>query len=388
MNIENQVIKGDCLDILKKIADQSVDLVYLDPPFYTQRKHTQKTRDNSMEYAFMDVWNNVGEYIAYLEPRIRESRRVLKNDGSLFLHCDKNASHHLRVMMDRVFGEDNFVNEIIWTYGRWSNSKNGLLNSHQNILFYSKMENFKFNKVLTAYSPTTNLDQILQARSRNVHNKSSYKRDNNGEVVLGKEKLGVPLSDVWDIPFLNPKARERVGYPTQKPIVLMERIISLASNEGDIILDPFCGSGSTLVAAMLLGRKYIGIDVSREAVKLTKSRLLNPIRTESRRLMEGKEAYVNKNELMIKILKDMDANVVQRNKGIDGFLKQYYRGKPVSVYIQRPNQPLSEALTLLRTASEKKGVIRKVLVRTNASDNCVVSEDELVIIDRFANTEA
>ncbi|MFA6407278.1 MAG: DNA methyltransferase [Candidatus Paceibacterota bacterium] len=387
MQLENQIIKGDCLDVLKRVEDQSVDLIYLDPPFFTQRRHSQKTRDNAKEYAFEDVWDDIHQYTSYLESRMRESRRVLKDSGSLFLHCDKKAVHHLRVMLDKVFGEENFRSEIIWTYRRWSNSKEGLLNAHQNILFYSKTAKFKFNKILTDYSPTTNLDQILQARERNGHNKSVYKRDVNGEVVLGKEKLGVPLSDVWDIPFLNPKAEERVGYPTQKPVILLEKIISLASHEGDVILDPFCGSGTTLVAALLLGRKYIGIDTSKEAVELTKKRLLNPIKTESHLLRRGKDAYINKDESIRTILFQMDANVVQRNKGIDGFLKQHYKGRPVAVYIQRPEQSFSDALSLLKKASDKKGVIRKVLVRTNVPSGIAVKIDselqneDIVIID-------
>src|SRR5699024_9228610 len=139
----------------------------------------------------------------------------------------------------------------IWAYKRWSNSKKGLLNNHQNIYFYSKSKSFKFNTMYTDYSPTTNLDQILQARMRDEHAKSKYKTDENGQVVLGKEKKGVPLSDIWNIPYLNPKAKERTGYPTQKPILLLEQIIKIATDEGDTVLDPFCGSGTTLVAADL-----------------------------------------------------------------------------------------------------------------------------------------
>ena len=230
-------------------------------------------------------------------------KRILKDTGSIFLHCDKTASHHLRVLLDNVFGINNFQSEIIWSYKRWSNSKKGLLNSHQNIYFYSKSSKFKFNTIYTDYSATTNIDQILQQRKRDENGKCVYKTDEDGNVITENEKKGVPLSDVWEIPFLNPKAKERVGYPTQKPILLLEKIIQIATDEGDIVLDPFCGSGTTLVASELLNRKYIGIDSSEDAIKIAKDRINNPIRTESKLLNIGIEKYKNKNEKELEILK-------------------------------------------------------------------------------------
>lgn len=163
----------------------------------------------------------------------------MRDDGSLLLHCDKTASHHLRFVLDEIFGEDNFVNEIVWTYKRWSNSKSGLQNAHQIIFFYSKCENFKFNKLYTDYSATTNIDQILQERERDLFGKAVYKRNADGEIVKPTSKKGVPLSDVWEIPFLNPKAKERCGYPTQKPVALLKKIIEVTTDESDIVLDPF-----------------------------------------------------------------------------------------------------------------------------------------------------
>ncbi len=204
--------------------------------------------------------------------------QLLKDDGSIFVHCDKSAEHIVRTVLDRVFGEKNFQSEIIWSYKRWSNSKKGLLPTHQNIYFYSKTKDFKFNTIFTSYSETTNVDQILQRRTRDKDNKSIYDRDENGEILLGDKKRGVPLSDVWDIPYLNPKAKERVGSPTQKPLLLLERIIELTTDKNDTVLDPFCGSGTTRVAAKLLERNFIGIDKSKEAIELSKNRIDNPIK--------------------------------------------------------------------------------------------------------------
>ena len=138
-----------------------MDLIYLDPPFFTQKTLKQKTRDNEKEYSFDDKWENIDEYRLYIKERLVECKRVLKKTGSIFLHCDKLASHHLRLALDDVFGVDNFQSEIIWTYKRWSNSKKGLLNNHQNIYFYSKTEHFKFNTIYTDYSETTNIDNNL-----------------------------------------------------------------------------------------------------------------------------------------------------------------------------------------------------------------------------------
>jgi site-specific DNA-methyltransferase (adenine-specific) len=325
------LIIGDCIEELKKLDANSVDLVYLDPPFFTQRNHLLKTRDNSKEYSFEDRWRSLQDYLSLIKKCLIECRRILNSTGSIFLHCDKSAAHHLRILLDEIYGSDNFQSEIIWTYRRWSNSKAGLLDAHQTIYFYSKSNQYKFNTMYGKYSPTTNIDQILQTRERDNNGKTIYKLDENGNPLIEKEKKGVPLSDVWYIPYLNPKAKERVGYPTQKPVLLLKRIIEIASNENDLILDPFCGSGTSLVAAKLLNRKYIGIDISHEAITLAQKRLEDLVFSRSFLLEKGENEYITKSEYEQKILENLDAIPVQRNSGIDGFLKDYYLGKPVSI---------------------------------------------------------
>jgi len=357
--------QGDCKIELKKIEPSSIDLVYLDPPFFTQRKQSQKTRDNSKEYSFDDSWENIDVYRDYIKDRLSECKRVLKNTGSIFLHCDRSASHHLRVALDDIFGADNFQSEIIWSYKRWSNAKKGLLNSHQIIYFYSKAQNFKFNHFYDNYSLTTNIDQIFQKRSRGKNGKTKYKTNDSGGYELLENKKGVPLSDVWEIPYLNPKANERVGYPTQKPILLLEKIINLVTDDGDIVLDPFCGSGTTLVAAKLLNRKYIGFDISNDAVELTLKRLANPIKSESNLLKNGKASYSNQDPEILHTLNLIDATPVQRNKGIDGFLNINKSLKPIPVKIQRHDETIQKAERLLIQASNKNGFKTKILIKTN-----------------------
>src|SRR5260370_42380532 len=278
-----------------------------------------------------------------MKQRMEECKRALKDTGSIFVHCDSSASHHLRLILDEVFGPGNFQSEIIWVYRRWSNAKRGLLNAHQSIYFYSKSDTFKFNTICTDYSPTTNIDQILQVRERDEHGKSAYKRYNDGRVMVGKEKKGVPLTNVWEIPYLNPKAIERTGYPTQKPVLLLEKIIEVGTARGDVVLDPMCGSGTTLVAAALLERHWIGIDIEPGAIELARARLQSPQKTVSRLIEDGKEAYLKQDDKTRRILEGMNALVVERNNGLDGFLKVHSLVTPVAIRGHNEHASLEEA---------------------------------------------
>ncbi len=360
----NKIYHGNCVEKLKEIEAGKVDLIYFDPPFFTQRKHILTNKDNSKTYEFDDKYSSIEAYLTLIEHVLEQSKRVLRNTGSVFLHCDKTASHHIRVVMDKVFGRENFQSEIIWLYKRWSNAKKGLLNAHQVILFYSKTQDFKFNTLFTDYSVTTNLDQILQDRERDEKGKSVYKKDENGNVILGKEKKGVPLSDVWEIPYLNPKAKERTGYPTQKPVLLLNQILNIATDEGDLVVDPFCGSGTTCVSAKSLKRQFIGIDISMDAVELANSRLEEMVISESNLLNKGANEYQGKTEKELAILQNMNAFPVQRNSGIDGFLKDHFEGMPVPVKIQGEYETIEDAIEKLEKASSGKGYKMKILIQT------------------------
>lgn len=364
----NKIYHGDCVEKLKEIEPNKADLIYFDPPFFTQRKHSLTNKDNSKTYEFDDKYNSIDEYLFLIENVLEQSKRVLKNTGSVFLHCDKTASHNIRVIMDKVFGRENFQNEIIWSYKRWSNTKKGLLNTHQVIFFYSKTKNFKFNTLYTDYSATTNLDQILQDRERNENGKSVYKKDKNGNVILGKEKKGVPLSDVWEIPYLNPKAKERTGYPTQKPVLLLNQILKIVTDEGNLVIDPFCGSGTTCVSAKSLNRRFIGIDISIDAVELTNTRLNEMIISESNLLIKGTDEYNEKTEKELVILQNINAFPVQRNKGIDGFLKDHFEGMPVPVKIQGEHETIENAINKLKKSTLGKDYKMKILIQTKETD--------------------
>ncbi len=367
----SNVFYGDCLEVMKGITNKSIDMVYLDPPFFTNRKHTLTSPDRKSEYSFDDIWDSHKTYADFMAVRLAEIHRILKDTGSVFLHCDKTANHILRLVASEIFGEMNFRSEIIWSYKRWSNSSNNLTPNHQTILFFSKTENYKFNKTYTDYSETTNVDQILQKRARDIHGKAIYAREAEGNTVASDDKKGVPLSDVWDIPFLNPKAKERTGYPTQKPILLLERIINLVTDVGDVVFDPFCGSGTTLVAAKLQNRKYIGVDVSQEAVDLTKSRLTELVKTNSALLKNGRLSYVNADEKSIALLAGLDVVPVHRNTGIDAILKKNYLSAPVPIKVQRENESVFEAMTKLTIAAQKKGAKIAFLVVIDDSNDLI-----------------
>lgn len=365
----SQVIHGDCLDVMARIDSSTIDLVYLDPPFFTNRHHSSVSRDRSTKFSFADIWNGLADYTEFMEARIRHIHRTIRDTGSIFVHCDTSANFLLRTILDEIFGEDQFRSEIIWAYRRWSNSAKGLLPAHQTIFFYSKTDNYKFNLVYGAYSETTNIDQILQLRVRDEHGVSVYATDQEGNVIYGGEKKGVPLSDVWEIPFLNPKAKERTGYPTQKPVMLLERIIEICTDAGDLVLDPFCGSGTTLVAAKLLGRRSIGIDSSQEAVALTQGRLDTPTKTNSELLKKGRASYANVDKEALSLLAGLDILPVQRNAGIDAFLRVQIGGSLVPIRVQRSTETIMEAANKLARSARSKKAEKAILVRTQKNDD-------------------
>jgi site-specific DNA-methyltransferase (adenine-specific) len=253
---------GDCLDVLAMLSAECAQLVYLDPPFNTGR--TQRAAAGS----YADAFGSMPDYVAWMRPRLQEMQRVLMPHGSLFFHCDPRASHYVKVLLDELFlpAGGVFVNEIVWRYGLGA-SRPGrrLLTKHDTIFWYAKGPQYVFN--LQRGEPTP----AMRAKYSHV--------DDDGRhfmVSYGKRyylKGGKPLDDVWDIPAIAATSRERVGYPTQKPLALLERIISIASNPGDLVIDPFCGSGTTLVAARRLTRRTIGIDQNPQALLVARRRL-------------------------------------------------------------------------------------------------------------------
>jgi site-specific DNA-methyltransferase (adenine-specific) len=392
--LSTELFVGDCLQVVGDQAAASCDLVYLDPPFFSQKRHRLVTRARDHEFSFDDLWSSAAKYSQFLHERIQQFYRVLRPHGSIFFHCDRTASHLARAVLDSVFGNAMFRAEIIWFYRRWSNAQRGLLPQHQTVLWYSKTNSYIFNPIYDRYSPSTNVDQLLQQRRRDRHGKSVYAKDHNGDIVPSKSKRGVPIGDVWDIPYLNPKASERVGYPTQKPILLLERIIGLSTRPGDTVLDPFCGSGTTLVAATLLGRKSIGVDVSAEAISLVRSRLACPAKTESRVMSMGRDAYEGIDDDALACVRGLKAVPVQRNKGIDAIVPcEVGRGNAL-LRVQREDETLEAAVLALRKAARGKNASRLIVIATRplpdtspAFEGCIIVPTPRARIEGLLRTD-
>jgi len=359
----NTLYYGDNLDILQRyIKDESVDLVYLDPPFNSNANYNvlfaQKdgSQSSAQIQAFEDTWqwdqnaiqtytrevekggpvadalrafnlilgaSNMMAYLTMMAPRLQELRRVLKPTGSLYLHCDPTASHYLKVLLDMVFGAENYRNEIIWKRKTGRGDTGGTSKRYgvmtDTILFYAKSENSIFNTQfkennpeyissffkfvdencrryasdnLSSPSPRPNLRYEYKgfkppANGWAISREKMEQWDKEGRLIFPKNKdgrirrkrfldehPGETVQNLWDdISPIGAQAAERMGYPTQKPLALLERIINASSNPGDVVLDPFCGCGTAIVAAQKLGRKWIGIDITHLAIGLIKRRM-------------------------------------------------------------------------------------------------------------------
>ena len=298
----NTLYTNDNLYVLSGLNSESVDLIYLDPPFNSKRMYSAPVGSKAAGASFKDMWTwkdvdeyyldtladqfpalaqyitNVGvvhskpmmAYLTYMSQRIVEMHRVLKNTGSLYLHCDPTASHYLKILLDFAFGKNNFRNEIIWYYKKWASARNVFVRSHDTIFRYAKSQKYTHNQL---YIPRA------ESTLRRFGNKTivSGAKDDYGKrvpsVTLDEDSVGTKMNDVWTIPIIAPSSAERTGYPTQKPLALLKRIILASSNEGDTVMDPFCGCATTCVAAQQLQRKWIGIDIEKQAVKVLIQRL-------------------------------------------------------------------------------------------------------------------
>ncbi|MCK9426372.1 MAG: restriction endonuclease [Ignavibacteriaceae bacterium] len=342
----NYIYLGDCLNVLREqVPNESVDLIYIDPPFNSKRNYNIFFDDKEIQtqkIAFEDTWTLINiqdslaelntlqthniykllttyqevapqafPYLVMMGLRILELHQVLKPTGSFYLHCDPTMSHYLKTMADVVFGTKNFLNEILWKRFNFHADAKRFGTISDRILFYSKSENFIFNRQVKEYN-----EEYIENKFTHYENNRRFRLDNlnppggrgpiyefsgvtkpwryteermkeldkNG-YIYKKSKIpqliryldempGQAIPDIWDdIAPINSQAKERLGYPTQKPKALLERIINASSNEGDTVLDAFCGCGTSIDAAESLHRKWIGIDISPIAISLIKRRL-------------------------------------------------------------------------------------------------------------------
>ena len=297
-NWANQTIwTGDNLPIMRGMNSASVDLIYLDPPFNSNHNYAAPVGSKAAGAAFKDTWTlrdvdvewiNLIEakhpalyrvllaamtdsdkgYLVYMAARLLEMKRLLKASGSIYLHCDTTMGHYLKLLMDSMFGRASFRNDVAWCYRRMSDKRlKRFARCHDMILFYAMSKEAAFNAdaVRDAYSESS--------RARAGYRKTSVGRIGPASGVCELNDRGRFPDDWWEIPILRPNAKERLGYPTQKPLALLDRIIKASSNPGDVVFDPFCGCATALVAADRLQREWVGIDISSKAADLVKERL-------------------------------------------------------------------------------------------------------------------
>ncbi|MBP7936033.1 MAG: site-specific DNA-methyltransferase [Phycisphaerae bacterium] len=243
------------------LPSASIDLIYADPPFFTGKLQTHRNGRQS----FHDRWHGgLTAFLDFLRPRLTEMRRLLKPTGSVYVHLDWHAVHYVKVLLDEVFGYDHFLNEIIWSYRTGGRSHRWFARKHDSLLAYTRERNrHKFRVMREGAYRTDGLNHDETGRP--------YKKTRSGRLYFHPE--GPAMTDVWELPFLSTVARERTGYPTQKPESLLERVIQASSDPGDLVADFFCGSGTTLAVARRLGRRWLGCDRSPEAVRLASARL-------------------------------------------------------------------------------------------------------------------
>lgn len=428
----NTLYYGDCLEIMSEMPIRGVDLIYLDPPFNSKREYNsiykdetgkplpQQTRafndqwtlDRKAEEAirrmpvliretgldddiaaFWKIWVNALRstqpdllaYLTYMVQRLLIMRTLLSPTGAIYLHCDPTASHYIKIMMDGIFGHRNFRNEIIWCYKRMANNKQKYFNKcHDVLLCYGKTRNVIFN-----------VDSVRLPYSESSKQRAGYQKTSLGGAapssgVCELNENGRFPEDWWDIPIIRPNARERMGYATQKPLALLERIIKASTNEGDVVLDPFCGCATTIEAAHNLGRKWIGIDIASFAIKkVARDRLKDrlgliegrdfkiegiPGTVEDARDLWGKDKFVFQ-EWAISSVEGFPTNKKTADGGIDG-----------RIYFETPGEDELQSMVL-----EVKGG-KHVSIKDLRALHSVLERDEaqmagLIVMDKLGDRQ-
>lgn len=239
MSVSPEIQCLEALEAIRTVPHESLTLCYLDPPFATGRDFGD----------FDDRWESLETYVEFIKVHAQAIRPLLNDRGNFILHVDPRTSHYLKVALDQVFGTENFRNEIIWSYASGGASKRHLSKKHDVLLWWSKSDNYHFNVLREPYATPG---------------------------VLGRQGFhpeGRMITDVWNISFISTTAKERTGYPTQKPLALLKQVVGVWSNGGDVVADFFCGSGTTGVAAALLGRSFLLADRNPRAIEITRERL-------------------------------------------------------------------------------------------------------------------
>jgi site-specific DNA-methyltransferase (adenine-specific) len=407
---KNKLFFGDNLSVMKTFPDEFIDLVYLDPPFNSNRNYnvifkTEDTHEDSEAQirAFDDTWhwtykteeelqsiidsswsestfvdaiqgfismlgkNDATAYLIMLSSRLIEMKRLMKPSASIFLHCDQTMSHYIKVLMDQIFGIANFRNEIIWHYSGWNKKlKDHFESRTDSILFYAKKPRFQ---IFNSYAiPWESKEQYLKIRKQKLlkdEDGREYVLSDAGDGNRTKRYLdeamqyGRPIDNLWNLDKINNSSNERLGYPTQKPLELLERIIEASSNSEGIVLDPFCGCGTTIDAAQKLNRHWIGIDITHLAITLIKYRLAEKYGSSCNYEVHGEPIDVGSAKELAQIDR-MNFQIwacgligakPRKKKGAD-------KGIDGDLYFYEDSKTISKALVQVKSGHVKSGDIR------------------------------
>lgn len=347
---ENVIYSMDNLEVLKALPDRSIDLIYLDPPFFSERDYKTDFKGSGEVKSFHDLWDGKADYISFIADRLRECHRVLKDAGAIYFHCDWHASHYIKVELDKIFGESNFRNEIVWHYRTGGVSKKWFSRKHDVILFYSKTKKHGFNPI------------EVKEYYKDVYGpkfKPGWEDRKGGKDITGYFHM-VYMDDVWDIPAVFNMSEESLGYPTQKPEELLQRIIKASSKEGEVVLDPFCGSGTTLAVAEKNKRKWIGMDSSLTACEVSRKRLVK-IGTMNLEIIgnpdkESELKNLNETEFKNWIVRKLNYNIKNSDSDkFDGIVFGY-----IPIRVERKDQigkkELDAFINIIKTRKGRKGV--------------------------------
>ncbi len=286
----NRLIWGDNLHVMRSLPSESVDLIYIDPPFFSGKQYNVIFGDQNEIRSFSDVWEaGMPGYLVWLNARLLEMKRLLKKTGSIYVHLDWHAAHYVKVEMDKIFGYDNFRNEIIWHYGGWAQKLDASFSwKYDTILFYSRTASPKFFSYALPWTSKGEYVKIRKQKIRVDDDGREYVLSDAGGGNRVKRFLdeamqyGQPVDSVWEIPRINNSdKKERIGYPTQKPEALLERLIMSCTDKNDVVADFFCGGGTTPAVAQKKMRRWIACDISRVAVSITIDRVAKVAMTES-----------------------------------------------------------------------------------------------------------
>jgi site-specific DNA-methyltransferase (adenine-specific)/adenine-specific DNA-methyltransferase len=280
----NKVYWGDNLQVMSHLLKTyrgKINLIYIDPPFDSKAEYKKKIqlrgkniendRTAFEEKQYTDIWTN-DEYLQFMYERLILLRELLADNGSIYLHCDPTASHYIKIVMDEVFGNEYFRNEIVWSYQGTGQPNNAFKRKHDTMLFFGKSQDSFFSD----FGSSEPISDFSKSKYTHEDEIGKYKeiRHKDGSIHRQYIRNYQRMRDVWDIPVINAMAKERLDYPTQKPEALLERIIKASSSPGDLVFDCFMGSGTTQAVAMKLGRRFIGADINLGAVEVATKRLL------------------------------------------------------------------------------------------------------------------